>query len=294
MVRHQTIIAATDFSESAQCAVKQASQLAKEWHSTLILVHVFNDSAWSSIKAIYDLSSWKIADPVEIARQKLEAICLQLKQDFGVEVEAQILIGRASKEIYDCARSRQAGLLVVGEHGENWVRDAVLGGTALKLLETTRIPVLLVRSPVIGSYQRILVATDFSATATRAARLALDLFPDAQHHLIHAYVVPFESSMRMGGAREEDISRYREQAYQAAVRDLDDFVIDCNYQAAEEFSQFALHGYPASVIFEQAQTTKTDLIVIGKHGGEPFEEQLLGSVTQNVLYHADCDVLLTP
>lgn len=294
MVRHQTLIAATDSSESAQCAVRQAAQLAKEWHSELILVHVFNDSAWSSIKAIYDLSSWAIADPVEIARQKLEAICIQLKRDYGVTAEAQILTGRASREIYACALSRQAGLLVVGKHGENWVRDAVLGGTALKLLEAARIPVLMVRQPAVGNYQRILVATDFSATATRAARLALDLFPDARHRLVHAYVVPFESSMRMGGAREDDISRYREQAYHAAIRNLDDFEIDCNYQAAEEFFKFAVHGYPASVIFEQSQTMKADLIVIGKHGDGMLDELLLGSVTQNVLYHADCDVLLTP
>jgi len=38
---------------------------------------------------------------------------------------------------------------------------------------------------------------------------------------------------------------------------------------------------------------QTDLVAIGKHGGGAFEEKLLGSVTQNVLYHAGCDVLLS-
>jgi nucleotide-binding universal stress UspA family protein len=185
-------------------------------------------------------------------------------------------------------------LLVVGEHGENWVRDAVIGGTALKVLEATHIPVLLVRQPVAGPYQRVIIATDFSESASRAARLALDLFPNSRHHLIHAYIVPFESSMRMGGAQEEDIRRYREQEYLTAQRNLDAFAVDCNYQAAEEFSRLALHGYPASVLFEQAQGMEADLIAIGKHGGGSFEEQLLGSVTQNILYHAECDVLLSP
>jgi len=96
----------------------------------------------------------------------------------------------------------------------------------------------------------------------------------------------------MGGAQDEDIQRYREQEYLKAARNLEAFAIDCDYLAAPEFSRLALHGYPASVLFEQAQ--EADLIAIGKHGGGSFEEKLLGSVTQNVLYHAGCDVLLAP
>jgi len=290
--RPQTIIAATDFSMGAQRAVEQAARLAKEWNAALTLVHVFNDSAWASIKAVYDLGRWAASDPAASARQRLEAICAELVRNYGVTADAEVLTGRASREIHRFVMARQAGLLVVGEHGENWVRDAVLGGTALKVLEATHIPVLLVRSPAAGSYQRILIATDFSANATRAAHLAMALFPDARHHLIHAYVVPFEASMRMGGAQDEDIQRYREQEYLKAARNLEAFAVDCDYRAAAEFSRLALCGYPASVLFEQAQ--EADLIAIGKHGGGPFEEKLLGSVTQNILYHAGCDVLLSP
>jgi len=292
MSRPQTIVAATDFSENAQRAVQQAAHLARTWGARLILVHVFNDSVWASIKAVYDLSGWSNVKPLDAARTRLIALGEQVARDFAVQVETGVLVGRASQQIGAFVAARHAELLVVGEHGENWVRDAVLGGTALKVLEATHIPVLLVRSPAAGSYQRILIATDFSANATRAAHLAMALFPDARHHLIHAYVVPFEASMRMGGAQDEDIQRYREQEYLKAARNLEAFAVDCDYRAAAEFSRLALCGYPASVLFEQAQ--EADLIAIGKHGGGPFEEKLLGSVTQNILYHAGCDVLLSP
>lgn len=292
MSRPQTIVAATDFSENAQRAVQQAAHLARAWGARLILVHVFNDSVWASIKAVYDLSGWSNVKPLDAARTRLIALGEQVARDFAVQVETEVLVGRASQQIGVFVAARHAELLVVGEHGENWVRDTVLGGTALKVLEATHIPVLLVRSPAAGSYQRILIATDFSANATRATHLAMALFPDARHHLIHAYVVPFEASMRMGGAQDEDIQRYREQEYLKAARNLEAFAVDCDYRAAAEFSRLALYGYPASVLFEQAQ--EVDLIVIGKHGGGPFEEKLLGSVTQNILYHAGCDVLLSP
>lgn len=292
MSRPQTIVAATDFSENAQRAVQQAAHLARTWGARLILVHVFNDSVWANIKAIYDLSGWSNVKPLDAARTRLMALGEQIARDFAVQVETEVLVGRASQQIGAFVATRHAELLVVGEHGENWVRDTVLGGTALKVLEAAHIPVLLVRSPAAGSYQRILIATDFSANATRAAHLAMALFPDARHHLIHAYVVPFEASMRMGGAQDEDIQRYREQEYLKAARNLEAFAVDCDYRAAAEFSRLALYGYPASVLFEQAQ--EADLIVIGKHGGGTFEEKLLGSVTQNILYHAGCDVLLSP
>ena len=282
----RSIVAATDFSENAKRAVEQAAHLARSWQAKLILLHVFNDSTWASLKAIYDLNRWMISDPVESARQRLEAIRARLAHDFGVTVDAHVLLGRASKEIHKFAVTHQPGLLVVGEHGENWVRDAVLGGTALKVLEATHIPVLLVRRTTTGAYQRVIIATDFSENATRTAHLAMALFPDAPHYLVHAYVVPFEASMRMGGAQEEDIQRYREQEYLTAVRNLEAFAVDCDYRAAGEFSKLALYGHPASVLFEQVQDMETDLIAIGKHGGGAFEEKLLGSVTQNVLYHA--------
>jgi nucleotide-binding universal stress UspA family protein len=294
MSRPQTIVAATDFSAGAQRAVEQAARLAKQWNAALTIVHVFNDSTWASIKAIYDLSRWETSDPAASARHKLSAICAELERDFGVSTDAEVLTGRASKKIHEFVASRRAGLLVVGEHGENWLRDAVLGGTALKALEASPIPVLLVRQPAAGTYRRIVIATDFSATASRTACLALELFPEARHHLVHAYVVPFEARMRMDGAQEEDIQHYRKQEYLKAAQNLEALAVNCDYRTAAEFSRLALYGYPASVLFEQAQDMEADLIAIGKHGGGAFEEKLLGSVTQNVLYHAGCDVLLSP
>lgn len=190
MLRPQAIIVATDFSGNAQRAVEQAARLAKEWNAALTLVHVFNDSAWASIKAVYDLSRWEASDPVASARQKLAVICAELVRDHGVSADAEVLVGRASKKIHKFVAARQAGLLVVGEHGENWLRDAVLGGTALKALEAAQIPVLLVRRPAVDRYQRIIIATDFSETATRAARLTLELFPDVLHHRFTSMLCP--------------------------------------------------------------------------------------------------------
>lgn len=289
----QTIVAATDFSDNATRAVRQAAHLARTWRAQLTLVHVFNDSVWASLRAVYDLPGWADIRPAEAARTRLDELAGQLEQEFGVAVDSEVRIGRASQQIGELVVARGAQLLVVGEHGESWVRDLVLGGTALKVLEAARIPVLLVRRAEPGDYRDIVVATDFSPGAERTTRMVLDCFPVASHALVHAWLLPFEASMRMGGAREEDIEHYRAREFALASGRMEDFARRCAAQGEVE-RRLVLHGPPAEVVFEQAHSRGSDLIAIGKHGGGYTEELLLGSVTQNILYHADCDVLLSP
>lgn len=64
--------------------------------------------------------------------------------------------------------------------------------------------------------------------------------------------------------------------------------------AATRIEPVLAYGTPAAVLLDQADRIEADLIVIGKHGGTALEERLLASVTQNVLYHARCDILQVP
>lgn len=290
MTAPQTIVAATDFSENASRAVRQAAFLAGSWGARLIIVHVFNDSAWASLKAIYSVQAWTAQEPLKTAELRLERLCREIGEEFGMPVESEMLRGRASQQIGELVAAREAGLLVVGEHGENWVSDVVLGGTALKVLEATPIPVLLVRRSEPGTYRDIVITTDFSAASERGARLALQRFPSAQFVMVHAWLVPMEASLRMGGAQEEDIERYREREFAQSSAGLEAFAQRC--EATKSSELLALHGSPAAAVFEQVRARGSDLIVIGKHGGSALDERLLGSVTQNILYRAGCDVLM--
>jgi len=294
MTTPKTLVAATDFSENATRAVRQAAYLARAWNAQLVLVYVFNDSVWASFRAVYDLPGWATANPIEVARERLQKLGIQIAAEFALRVKTEVRVGRASQQIGDIVAVRQAELLVVGEHGENWVSDVVLGGTALRVLEAARTSVLLVRQGEPELYHDIVIATDFSAAARRAAKLVLDCFPAAKLAMIHAWLVPLESSMRMGGAQEEDIERYRKREFDLAATELEAFARECEGAAApERLERLALHGSPEAVIFSQVRARGSDLIVIGKHSGREVSDLLLGSVTQNILYHAECDVLLS-
>jgi nucleotide-binding universal stress UspA family protein len=53
-----------------------------------------------------------------------------------------------------------------------------------------------------------------------------------------------------------------------------------------------LFGSPESRIVETAEEIGADLIVVGSHGYSRWERLLLGSVSQSVVHHAPCSVLV--
>lgn len=53
-----------------------------------------------------------------------------------------------------------------------------------------------------------------------------------------------------------------------------------------------LFGSPESRIVETAEETGTDLIVMGSHGYKSWERLLLGSVSNSVVHHAPCSVMV--
>lgn len=98
--------------------------------------------------------------------------------------------------------------------------------------------------------------------------------------------------MRPAGASGEDIERYRKDEFTRAERKMQEEIQAL--PAGSAIGKLLVHGYPAPVLIREAERLGADLIVIGKHGGTTLDERLPGSVTQNVLYQAGCNVLLAP
>lgn len=53
-----------------------------------------------------------------------------------------------------------------------------------------------------------------------------------------------------------------------------------------------LFGSPESRIVETAEEMKTDIIIVGSHGYNRWERLLLGSVSDSVVHHAPCSVMV--
>ncbi len=294
MTKPKTLLVATDFSASSSRAVERAAGLARAWQRPLHLLHVFNPLAWEHVGHLLpDLLLGE--DPGAASAAALERLHRELAARPGLAgVSRSQVNGRASSVIAAQAAALDAGLIVIGIRGEGIVHELALGGTAVKVLRRSGCPVLVVRQPAERPYGRIVTATDFSPTATRALRAALALFPAADHVALHASRLPHEERMRLAGAAPEAIEGLRAEQLAEARRQMEAFLTHADYEAAGSVTPVLRPGYPASVLMEELQQSPCDLLVLGRHGQSVLDEQLLGSVTLNLLHHAPCDVLLVP
>lgn len=287
------ILAATDLSAQARHAVERAALVSKDTATALELLHVANLAPLERLRQLMGTTSVDIEQQVlDAARQKLGKLVAALEKRFGITPSAHVVTGSLLAELAKKADALAAGLLVCGAKGESVIRHFALGTTALRILSTTRCPVLVVKQPPHESYQRLLVPVDFSASSLRAIRQARSIAPQANIVLMHAFAVPFEGHLSYAGVNEEIINHYRLVAKQEATQKLHDLRDEAGL-TSHDSSLVVLHGDPIMRIIEQEQEQDCDLIVMGKHGDDLVEELLLGSVTKHVLTESQGDILVS-
>lgn len=290
----KTIVVATDLSPSADVAVEQAAIFAKRCGAKLWILHVFNDGFWASIRGIYDPELWSAIDPVLSARNRLSQQVKDVADRCGISVTGETRTGRIASEIARFIDECHANLIVIGKHGENSVGDTFIGGTALKVLKRSHIPVLLVHRNADSDYSKVLIATDFSECAYKAARYAFGIFSTSLHYVVHTYDVAFQGCMRMAGASDDAIESYYGNELQNAERKMLELRLSLAPDESIHVEWMNVRGYPGVEVITQSEKLDVGLIVIGKRGFVQLEDHLLGSVTQNVLYRTDRNVLLVP
>ena len=92
----------------------------------------------------------------------------------------------------------------------------------------------------------------------------------------------------MPAARDRDRKRSAERRLEETTADLKSAFAAKNVAVTNEI----VFGSPDSRIVESAEERRTDMIVIGSHGYNRWERLLLGSVSNSVVHHAHCTVLI--
>jgi nucleotide-binding universal stress UspA family protein len=134
-------------------------------------------------------------------------------------------------------------------------------------------------------HKLVVVPIDFSGKSVTALTTALELVESPEHvHAIH--IVPPLDNMAPGSQWGiiDDESRQ-----DSVVRHFDKFLAE---HGVEHVTTIVQLGDPGMQIAEYASTHKADLIVISSHGYQGVKRMLLGSVTERVIRHADCGVLV--
>lgn len=284
------IIAATDFSPRAERAVLRAAQLASRHGAELHLLHVIGKLPLEAFLHLWDTPLETEQKLVNAAREKLEQAAAALKSRHDTGVHIHVGIGRVHEQVGNYAAAHHAGLVVMGDIGEHFLREVALGTTVSNLLRTSRLPVLVVRREPGLPYQRVLVPVDFSAPSRRALALAQQLLPQLRIDVLHTIEVPFAGLLQHAGASRQALDHYRQEARGRAEQAMQDLIAGSANPAG--LSPIIEEGYAPDVINAKALELQTELVVIGKRGTTELDEAMLGSVTKHVLYESPCDVLV--
>jgi universal stress protein A len=142
-------------------------------------------------------------------------------------------------------------------------------------------------------FKHILVCSDGSGHAVKAAEAAAELAKkfDAKVTLVNVYSPPvYMMPVAIDAApyyadTDGDLA---EQAHQSVEKRTGKVFDALHVKYAARFEQ----GHPVEEVVRVAEEEKVDLIVMGSRGMGGFERFFLGSVSDGVLHHAHCPVLI--
>ena len=283
-VNVEKILLATDFSSSSERAAAYTRALARRFQSTVEIAHIFNPSGVCSCEVAAFQSPAPIME--EITQDAFE----ELRGSFvrsGVKAATVTYAGHSpASDLLQIAKRDKVDLIVAGTASHTGFGRVLLGSTAEGLIRNAPCPVVTIGPNVVIPkdkplvFQRIIYATDFSATAAKAAAFALSFAEDSGARLYLCYVQSVTPT-------NPDARHVAEGAFKTALSQLipDSSYDWCNPEFVVE------HGDAATEILRLAETVKADLIVLGAHKASFWMPHFEGGVTPSLIAQARCPVM---
>ena len=213
--------------------------------------------------------------------------------------------GRAAVAIVEAAKSSGAGLIVLGARGLGRMQELLLGSVSNSVVRSSHVPVLVVRGKHAESETlRVLLAYDTVHAAQHADFLGKLVWPEGAEARVVAVMesmlpshLPDWVQKRVRDSDTEAMSqawiREHEREREVKEQELASYVerlpppFRSNPPAVAE-------GNPAEQLLAFAEREKPSIIVVGKATKNFFDRLFVGSVSEKILAHAGCSVLVIP
>ena len=148
MLKPKTILVPTDFSPYSDKAFRQALDIAGQFDSTVILLHVVSDDVLQcSLEYCLNADVYETLRKEMLARaeEKLASELARFPESQNVRVVTRIGHGKAYQAILQEAREQNADLIVLASLGKSGIAHVLIGGVARHILQQAVCPVLLTR-----------------------------------------------------------------------------------------------------------------------------------------------------
>lgn len=271
IAKMEKLLLASDRSEFSEGAIRGALNLAKTCNSKLYVISVAEAPELTEYADTYPLAAVEKLEM--ITRQHLEALKERAEKE-GITCEIIQHRGpQPYKYIVDEAEKRKVEMIIMGRHGRTGITRLMMGSVTAKTIGNAPCNVMVIPRFARITFEKILVPTDGSIFSDLASREAISIAKRTKSSLIVLSVAKKDENLPVA---EASVNMVKEVAKKEGIK----------------FEGLTLKGEPYEVIVDTADKQKAGFIVIGSHGRSGIEKLLMGSVTERVIGHAGCPVLV--
>ncbi|HEX5594501.1 MAG TPA: universal stress protein, partial [Micromonosporaceae bacterium] len=276
-----------DGSPGSRLAAQHAAETAQRSATPLILIHGYLHPFRYGVPI--DPYAIQLPPPSMEADQMLNEMADELRDTWPhLNIETRQVAGGPAATLIE--ESRRAQLLVVGSRGLGGFAGLLLGSVSSQVAAHAHCPVLVVRPPEhpTAAAGPVVVGVDGSAGSAPALAFAADEAAARGYPLliVHVWsVAPFE----------ELRPTYPE--VQAAARDTAEaLLVDTVTESRQRHPELVVTERlvealdPETVLIDAS--ADASLVVVGARGRGGFAGLLLGSVSQALVRHARCPVVI--
>jgi nucleotide-binding universal stress UspA family protein len=278
MAKYNRLLVGMDGSDASLHALKESFNLSKNWVTVLTVAPSYaGDLRIMGVSGIRE----KLREPCDTAL----ALAQEMADAAGALIRPLCTVG----EPYEClvaeARSGSRDLIVLGVKGHSFVERALLGSVTRRVIGYTTKDVLVIPHNTSIGWDRILVASDCSPGSEVALSRALDLAAayGSELTVVTAMDLPIRAQGEALGVSGEVIRRCQDHVAEAQRRGE---ALNLNVHGV------VLKGQAYQAITKLARQEKMNLIIMGSHGHTGLSRLLMGGVTERVIGHAPCPVLV--
>ena len=293
------ILCAVDGSECSQWGVQALEALASREPESVTLLHVVDPSVFRAGKGRNPVAEKRAL----AAMEKAGGILLR-----EAERSARVALGQAAtgprtifhrtlahgplaQTIVRQARRVRADLILIGSRGLSDIQGFLLGSISRQVASITRCSILVVKQP-LPQLTRVVLAVDDSKHSRAAARF------------LRSRILPESADTTILSSAERPVTdlavRYLSKAQ---VAELERPVLERATKLVTTLrDEFLKEGYAVDMdvqmghvidrIVKQVEAAHADLLVIGSRDLTKSERLHLGSVSESLLRHAPCSVLI--
>ena len=286
------VLCPTDGSRRAERAAVEGLRVAREYDADVHLLHVI-DTSLIDLRTLKPAEREAVHEASEAAMSRVAAVA----EELGVMTDRTVMQGRPHRAILQYVDDHGIDLVALGRRGLTSLESMLLGSVSSRVVAGAPVPVLTaggeaeltVETVTDGRYERILVATDGSDGASRAAEHALGFAERFGAEVDILYVI--DERAYLPYPRGDEIEQYvtdllRDRGERATGR-----IADRARSAGVPVTETVEIGVPSRVIATVAGDRDADLIALGTAGSGGIGRNLVGSVADRVIRLATVPVL---